>query len=66
MSPKTPEKTSEMASNLVVTFISLALVAGYVCLFHLFRTDRQLAVAPAVEQQAAAPGDTALSYQEED
>lgn len=65
MNPEALEKTSEIASNLVMTFLSLALVAGYVCLFHLFRTDRQLAVAPEVEQQAVAAGDTAFSYQEE-
>lgn len=66
MSPETLEKTSDIASHLVMTFLSLALVAGYVCLFHLFRADRQLAVAPAVEQQAVAAGDTDLSYQEEE
>jgi hypothetical protein len=66
MNPRTLERSSEIACNLVMTVLSLALVAGYVCLFHVFRADRQLAVAPAVEQQAVAAGDAALSYQEKE
>lgn len=62
MNPKTLEKTSEIASNLVMTFFSLALVAGYVCLFHVFRADRQEGRA-AIEQKAMAQETEKLTYQ---
>lgn len=63
MNPETIERTSEIASNLVMTFLSLALVAGYVCLYHVFRADRQLGQAAAIEQNAAAPEAEQLTYQ---
>jgi hypothetical protein len=53
MNPKTIERTSEVACNLVMTFLSLALVAGYVCLYHVFKLDRQQSRA-AVEQRMMA------------
>lgn len=63
MNPKTLERTSEIACNLVMTFLSLALVAGYVCLFHVFRADRQEGRA-AIEQKAMAQEAEQLTYQE--
>lgn len=62
MNPKTLERTSEVACNLVMTFLSLALVAGYVCLFHVFRADRQEGRA-AIEQKAMAQEAEQLTYQ---
>jgi hypothetical protein len=64
MNPKTIERTSELACNLVMTVLSLALIAGYVCLFHVFRADRQEGRAAAMEQPAAASVDDSLSYRE--
>lgn len=63
MNPKTLERTSEIACNLVMTFLSLALVAGYMCLFHVFRADRQEGRA-AIEQKAMAQEAEQLTYQE--
>ena len=62
MNPRTLERTSEIACNLVMTFLSLALVAGYVCLFHVFRADRQEGRA-AIEQKAMAQEAEELTYQ---
>lgn len=62
MNPKTLERTSEIACNLVMTILSLALVAGYVCLFHVFRADRQEGRA-AVEQKMVAPEAEQLTFQ---
>lgn len=62
MNPKTLERTSELACNFVMTVLSLALVAGYVCLFHVFRADRHAGRA-AVEQKAVAPEAEQLTYQ---
>jgi len=62
MNPKTLEGTSEVASNLVMTFFSLALVAGYVCLFQVFHADRNEGRAAAMEQPMAAPVDESLSF----
>ena len=63
MNPKTLERTSEIACNLVMTFLSLALVAGYMCLFHVFRADRQEGRA-AIDQKAMAQEAEQLTYQE--
>lgn len=64
MNPKTIERTSEVACNFVMTVFSLALIAGYVCLFHVFRADRSEGRAAAMELPVAAPGDGSLSFQE--
>lgn len=63
MNPKTLEKTSEVACNLVMTLLSLALVAGYVCLYHVFQSDRQQGQA-AVEQKVLVSEAEQLTYQE--
>jgi hypothetical protein len=63
MNPKTLERTSEIACNLVMTFLSLALLAGYLCLFHVFRADRQGGRAVAMEQQVVVPEAEQLTYQ---
>jgi hypothetical protein len=62
MNPKTIERTSELACNFVMTVLSLALIAGYVCLFHVFRADRQEGRA-AIEQKAMAQEAEQLTYQ---
>lgn len=64
MNPRTIERTSELACNFVMTVLSLALIAGYVCLFHVFRADRQEGRAAAMEQPVSAPVDESLSFQE--
>ncbi len=63
MSPRTLERTSEIASKLVMTFLSLALLAGYTCLFHLFRADRDAGRAAVMEQELAVPEAEQLTYQ---
>jgi hypothetical protein len=63
MNPKTIEKTSEVACNLVMTLLSLALVAGYFCLFHVFQADRQEGRAAAMEQKAVVSEAEHLTYQ---
>ena len=45
-----------------MTFLSLALIAGYLCLFHVFRADRNAGRA-AAEQKAMAPEAEQLTYQ---
>lgn len=62
MNPKTIGRTSELACNFVMTVLSLALIAGYVCLFHVFRADRQEGRA-AIEQKAMAQEAEQLTYQ---
>lgn len=62
MNPKTIERTSELACNFVMTVLSLALIAGHVCLFHVFRADRQEGRA-AIEQKAMAQEAEQLTYQ---
>lgn len=64
MNPNSIERTSEIACNLVMTLLSLALVAGYLCLYHVFQTDRQEGRAAAMEQQVLAPEAEQLTYQE--
>lgn len=64
MNPKTIERTSEVACNLVMTLLSLALVAGYVCLYHVFQSDRQQGQAAAIEQKVLAPEAEQLTYQD--
>ena len=64
MNPSTIERTSELACNLVMTLLSLALVAGYLCLFHVFKLDRQEGRAAAMEQQAVVSEAEQLTYQE--
>ena len=63
MNPKTIERTSEIACNLVMTFLSLALVAGYLFLFHVFRADRQEGRASAMEHKALVPESEQLTFQ---
>jgi hypothetical protein len=63
MNPKTLERSSEIACNLVMTVLSLALVAGYLCLYHVFQADRQEGRAVAMEQKAAVPEAEQLTYQ---
>jgi hypothetical protein len=63
MNPRTLERISEVASNVVMTVLSLALIAGYVCLFHVFRADRQDGRAAAMEQQEMGPEAEQLTYQ---
>jgi len=64
MNPKTLERSSEIACNLVMTVLSLALVAGYLCLYHVFQADRQGGRAVGMEQKAAAPEAEHLTYQD--
>jgi len=63
MNPRTLERTSEVASHLVMTFLSLALIAGYLCLFHVFRADRHAGRAAAMEQELAVPEAEQLTFQ---
>ncbi len=53
MNPKTLERSSEIACNLVMTTLSLMLIAGYLFLFQVFRADRQQGQAAPAEQQVA-------------
>lgn len=53
MNPRSIERTSEIACNLVMTTLSLMLIAGYVFLFHVFRADRQQGQLAPLEQQVA-------------
>lgn len=64
MNPDIEQRTSEIAGKLVMTALSLTLVAGYVFLFQVFRADRQGAQAAAVEQPVAVTVDESLSFQE--
>ena len=63
MNPTSIERTSELACNFVMTVVSLALIAGYVCLFHVFSLDRQEVRAAAMEQKAVVPEAEQLTYQ---
>jgi hypothetical protein len=46
-----------------MTFLSLALIAGYLCLFHVFRADRNAGRAAVMEQELAVPEAEQLTYQ---
>ena len=66
MNTETFGRNDELASNFVIAVVSLLLIAAYACLFHVFQSDRQEGRAAMIEQDAGAPANESLSFQETD
>jgi hypothetical protein len=66
MNAETFDRNDEFGSNFVIAVVSLLLIAAYACLFHVFQSDRQEGRAAMVEQDAGAPANESLSFQETD
>ena len=64
MNVKPFDQDGELVSNFLIAVLSLTLVAGYACLFHLFQSDRQESRAVVTEQSTVATVSDSLSFQE--